>query len=104
MCTPVGRRPPALQRPRSCFRITASAARSGGGLWDYVPDGLFRLRLGLKLTQNELGAFSTIAVFAKEGDDPLVLAALVLARYFLDMGSALMEFTYWFPFTATATT
>jgi hypothetical protein len=50
---------------------------------------------GIKLTQNELGAFSTIAGFAKLSDNEEVLMVLVAACFFLDMGNALIEIKYW---------
>jgi hypothetical protein len=50
---------------------------------------------GIKLTQNELGAFSTIAGFSKLSDNEDVLLVLVAACFFLDMGNALIEIKYW---------
>jgi hypothetical protein len=50
---------------------------------------------GIKLVQNELGAFSTIAGFAKLSENPDVLAVLTAADFFLDMGNALIEIKYW---------
>lgn len=55
---------------------------------DYFDDGI-------KLVQNELGAFSTIAGFAKLSDNEDVLMVMTAACFFLDMGSALIEIKYW---------
>jgi outer membrane protein assembly factor BamB len=57
---------------------------------------------GIKLVQNELGALSTIAGFAKLSENPEVLAGLVVACFFLDMGNALIEIKYWWPSAAAA--
>jgi hypothetical protein len=50
---------------------------------------------GIKLVQNELGAFSTIAGFAKLSDSEEALAILAAACFFLDLGNALIEMKYW---------
>ena len=70
----------------------------GSAIWLVVYAGMYPSEFfddGIKLVQNECGALSTIAGFAKLSDNPEALVVLVVADFFLDIANALIEITYW---------
>jgi outer membrane protein assembly factor BamB len=70
----------------------------GSAIWQAIYAGVYPEEFfddGVKLLQNEAGALSAIAEFARESEDPLVLAGLILVDYFLDIVNALLEIKYW---------
>jgi hypothetical protein len=71
----------------------------GAAIWDGVYAGMYPADYfepdGLKLAQNELGNLSTISGYAKNSDDPEVLAVLLIVDFFLDMANALIEIKWW---------
>lgn len=70
----------------------------GGAIWQAVYAGIYPDQFfddGVKLVQNEVGCLSTISGFAKQSDNPDVLAVVLVADFFLDMANALIEIKYW---------
>jgi hypothetical protein len=70
----------------------------GSAIWQGVYAGIYPSQFfddGIKLVQNECGALSTIAGYAKLSDNEEVLAVLVIADFFLDIANALIEIKYW---------
>jgi hypothetical protein len=70
----------------------------GSAIWQGVYAGVYPTQFfddGIKLVQNECGALSTIAGYAKLSDNEEVLAGLTIADFFLDMANALIEIKYW---------
>jgi outer membrane protein assembly factor BamB len=70
----------------------------GSAIWQGVYAGMYPDEFfedGIKLVQNECGALSTIAGYAKLSDNEEVLAVLVIVDFFLDMANALIEIKFW---------
>jgi outer membrane protein assembly factor BamB len=70
----------------------------GSAIWQGVYAGTYPSEFfddGIKLVQNECGALSTIAGFAKLSENEAAIAVLVIVDFFLDMANALIEIKYW---------
>ena len=79
------RRPP---RPPETSNAVLPTWGIGSAIWQGVYAGIYPDEFfddGSKLVQNECGALSTIAGYAKLSDNEEVLTVLVVADFFLDM-------------------